>query len=366
MRKELQYLILLLILFASCEEKYTPEIDTVDGQLVVDAKVTNDPAKNFVHLTQTRNYNDNVPLLAVSGAKVELIDKQNIKIESVETSSGYYVFNSVPLSGNSYFIRIGIKSDIYESAEVTMPPIPTITNFYTEDTVKRVYVTNGDGIPQATDKRGREVYADMPVTNSLSYYRFDVSSILEWTWDSIPSTSSVIPSAYGWYTYKANDNFNIAGPENFSVSTKILRHPLLMVSYNPKDYLYTDTLVSKGWILIIDQYGTSKESYDYHDMLNSQFSASGSLFDPIQNQVFGNVICKTDPSKIVYGYFDLNSYQQLRYYFDPYIPPAVTTLRQILRYPTLPTSKGIMRSQPIKGPPSEIPPPLPPPVWWEK
>ena len=111
MRKELYYLILLLILFASCEEKYTPEIDTADGQLVVDAKITNDPTKNFVHLTQTRNFNDNVPLIAVSGAKVELIDKQNVKIQSIENSSGYYVFNSVPVSGISYFIRIGIKND---------------------------------------------------------------------------------------------------------------------------------------------------------------------------------------------------------------------------------------------------------------
>jgi len=365
MNKVLNFLLLPLILLVSCEERYQPDIEKVDEQLVVEAQITNDPSRNFVHLSRTRSYNDNVPLTEVLGATVELIENQSNKIRSTESSAGYYLFNSVPVSGKNYFLRIKIVNDTYESEEVTMPPIPTITNFHTEHVVKKVYVANGEGVPIPFDRQGREIYVDMPVTNSLSHYRFDVRSVLEWIWDSIPTPFSANPTAYGWNSYKQNEKFNIAGPANFSQTDKIEKHPLLMISYDPLDYLYSDTLVSRGWILIIEQLGTSKGSYEYHEKLNNQFAANGSLFDPIQNQVYGNILCKSNPSKVVFGYFDLNSYHQYRYYFNLSIPPGVITMRQIFRYPEIPHSNGIMRTQPIKGPPDEIPPPLPPPVWWE-
>ena len=160
---------------------------------------------------------------------------------------------------------------------------------------------------------------------------------------------------------------------NFSQAGKIEKHPLLTVSYDVYDYINEDTLFSKydtlyakGCILLLEQYGTSKESYEYREKLNSQFSAVGSLFDPIQNQVYGNIICKTNPSKVVYGYFDLNSYAQYRYFFNLSTPPDDFPIRQVFRYPDLPDSNGIMETQPVKGPPDEIPPPHTPPIWWEK
>lgn len=373
MRKELNYLILILILLVSCEEKYQPAIEKTDGQLVVESLITNDLTKNFVHLSQTRNYNDNIPLLEVSGAVVELIEKQGYKIRATESNPGYYVFNSVPESGKNYFLRIGILSDIYESAEVTMPPLPTIANFHTEHVVKKVYVKNVEGTSHAIDKAGREFYVDLPVTNSSSYYRFDITTVWEWHCDLNPKTFSIIPTYYGWYVFFEKEKYNIAGPKNFSQAGKIEKHPLLTVSYDVYDYIYEDTLFSKydtlyakGCLLQLEQYGTSKESYEYREKLNSQFSAVGSLFDPIQNQVYGNIICKTNPSKVVYGYFDLNSYSQYRYFFNLSTPPDDFPIRQVFRYPDLPDRNGIMETQPVKGPPDEIPPPHSPPIWWEK
>ena len=373
MRQELNYLLMLFLLFVSCEEIYQPDLENEGGQLVVEARITNEPTKNIVHLTQTRNFNDMVPLTEVSGAKVELIEIKGSKIQSSESSPGFYIFNSMPVSGKNYFLRIGISGDIYESAEVTMPPLPTITNFSTEHVVEKVYVRNVEGHLQAFEKPGRVFHADIPVTKSLSYFRFDVKTIWEWHWDTNPNSRFETPTAYGWYVYREKEKFNIAGPKNFSQSDIIEKHPFKTVSYNVYDYIYgdtlysrTDTLYTKGCIMVIEQYGTSKESYEYHEKLNGQFTAVGSLFDPIQTQVFGNIICKTNAAKIVFGYFDLNSYAQFRYYFNFWEPPGTIIMREIFRYPDIPDTKGMLRSQPVIGPPDEIPPPLPPPIWWEK
>ena len=354
MQKELKYLVLLLLIFVSCEQIYQPAIDHVNGQLVVEALITNDLTRSYVQLTRTRAFNDQVQLPEVSGATVQLIETGGATIQATESTAGLYLFNTAPVSGNSYKLRIIISPDTYESEVVTMPPLPAITNFYTTNVVQKVYVNNGGSVPQAVIKDMREIDADLPVSNSLSHYRFDVRSVLEWTWDSIPGE---FHTAYGWYSYNANNQFILSGTPDFSQVNMLVKQPLLTVSYNALDYLYSDTLVSNGWILIVEQYGTSKGSYDFHQQLNSQFAATGSLFDPIQTQIFGNIKCKTDSTKIAWGYFDLNSCQQVRYYFNLSSPTGTITLRQLFQYPDIPVN-GIVRATKSK-------PRVVRPSWWE-
>ena len=365
MKRTILYFTFLVYLFTSCEEIYKADIDYANGQLVVESLVTNELSKNFVRLTKTRNFNDEVSVVGISGATVELIENKTRVIRTTESSTGYYTFTTVPESGSSYHLRITVKGDLYESREVTMPPLPTFTNLNTVKITKTVFVASGESNPLPYEKQYREIHVDIPVTPELSHYRFDLRSVFEWSWDStfIPPSPTGIPTGYGFYAYSQTEKFVLAAPQNFSQAGNIQKFPLFQISYNAIDYLYSDTLKPKGWILVIEQYGTSKESYEYHENLNNQFSAVGSLFDPVQNQVHGNIICKSDPNKVVYGFFDLNSYQQYRYYFELPTPPIPLILRQIYRFPTIPPGfKWIMRtSRDSQG----TQPPLSPPDWWE-
>ena len=336
MSKAIIYFSFLLILLSSCEEYYTPSIDPVDHQLIVEAMITNDPSLNFVHLTNTRNFYDEQPAAVVTGANVELVEINGIVIKGIENVWGYFYFNIVPVAGRNYKLRISLNKDIYESEVVTMPPLPTITNLYSEQVVKKIYATDGSGVPVASEIKGREMYIDAPITNTISYYRFNVRSILEWIYSPPAKNGPPPPPIYGWQSNYESNEFNLAGPKKFSQIGKIEMHPLLMLAYNADYYLHSDTLISNGWILIIDQYGTTKGSFEYHEKLNSQFAADGSLFDPIQTQIYGNIKCITDPTKTVYGYFDMNSYQQYRYYYDMAGPGAQLILRQLFRYPNIP------------------------------
>ena len=336
MGKVLIYFSFLLVLLSSCEEYYTPIIDTVEGQLVVEAMITNDPSRNFVHLTKTSSFYDKLTPKAVVGASVWLVEINGGVIQGIENVSGYFYFNLVPETGRDYKLRILLNKDTYESEVVKMPPLPTITNFYTEHVEKKVYATDGYGVPVASVVPGREMYADLPLNNSISYYRFNVRSIIEWIYSPAGSGGPPPPPLYGWQSYYETSQFNLAGPKKFSPTGNIEKHPLLMLAYKSDYYLHSDSLVANGWILIIDQFGTTKSSFDYHEKLNAQFAADGNLFDPIQTQVYGNITCLTDPAKIVFGYFDMNSYQQYRYYYDMSDPKSVLNLRQIFRYPDIP------------------------------
>ena len=351
MSKAIIYFSFLLILLSSCEEYYKPAIDSVDHQLIVEAMITNDPSLNFVHLTYTRNFYDEQPAAVVTGANVDLVEINGNVIKGVENGWGYFYFDMVPVAGRNYKLRITLNKDIYESEVVTMPPLPTMTKFYTEQVMKKIYSTDGSGVPVSSEIKGREMYVDAPITNTISYYRFNVRSILEWIYYPPAKNGPPPPPIYGWQSNYENNEFNLAGPKKFSQIGKIEMHPLLMLAYNADYYLHSDTLISNGWILIIDQYGTTKGSFEYHEKMNSQFAADGSLFDPIQTQVYGNIKCITDPTKIVYGYFDMNSYRQYRYYYDMVGPGAQLTLRQLFRYPNIPDQGRTVGT---------------PPDWWER
>jgi len=330
MFKQLIYVFFPIILLSSCEEYYTPKIDTIQGQLVVDALITNDITKNHVILTTTLGFYDNQAPLAASNAMVQLVDKDNISLIATESSPGTFFFNSVPALGNSYKLRIEYQKNVYESEMVAMPPLPKIFSAYSIDKIKTTYQPDAYGSIMTTNHKGREIYIDAPATAALTYYRFSTRSILEWV-KPLPGAPPP-PPIYGWQSFFETDNFNIAGPKAFSQSDTIKEHPMVWLADDFMYYLYDDSLVPEGWIIIVDQFGTSKGSYDFHANINSQFGADGNLFDPIQTQIYGNIKCKTDPTQVAFGYFDLNSYRQSRYFLRPYAHFDYY-LRQILRYP---------------------------------
>ena len=340
-----------MISFTSCEEYYTPKIDVVEGQLVVEAMITNDLTKNLVRLSKTTSFYDKLPAEAVPGAEVSLMEIGGKVIKATESNTGNFFFNSIPTAGKNYKLLIKLNNDSYESEIVTMPPIPSITDFYTGTVTKKEYLTDGYGVPLAYTVVERELYLDAPSTAEISNYRFSTRTILEWLYNPPAKAGPPPPSHYGWLSYYDYGLFNIAGQKQFSQNNKIEKHPVVFLPYDTRPLLKPDS-TAVGWIVIIDQYGTSRGSYEYHEKLNSQFAATGSLFDPIQTQIYGNITCVSDPSKTVYGYFDLNSYRQYRYYLYMSGPNQdnANKPRQIFRYPYIPDNGDIAVS---------------PPTWWE-
>ena len=345
MRNNLLYLLLFVVLFASCEEYYKPDLEVVDPILVVESRLSNNPSDNFVKLSMTQDFYNSTETQKVTGAKVELFQISGPYERATEMSTGYFTFKTSPLIGKKYYIRITKGTDIYESEVVTMPPLPKIDTLYTEYEDIKNYVTDAYGTPNLKITPSRTIYIDAPVSSALEYYRFDFRAIIQWMYNP-PSSGFPPPAYYGWKAMNDYGNFNIAGPKEFSTADKINKHTIRSLAYDGRSYLDSTAQIPMGWILILNQYGISKSSYDFHDKLNKQFSAEGSLFDPVLTQVYGNIHCKSDQSKIALGYFDLNSYRQYRFYLYFGDNKDNTVIqRRINRYPVI-TDTGYTRGLP--------------------
>jgi hypothetical protein len=364
MSKKIYYLLFLLLFMVSCEKIYTPAIDEVSGQLVVDAKITNDINRNDVHLSRTRAFYDRLAVIEVTGAAVTLNEVGGKSVRANEITTGHYNFSSVPTPGKQYFIRIIIGGNTYESKASTMPPEPTYSNFSTSYVKYTLNQNSGESTPRTYERDGREIDIDLPINDANSYYRFTIRSLIEYTYST--ATGSLFPDSYGWFSYQNNEKFPLVGPKDQTEPGKVVKHPLLLLDYSPLLYFHSDLrpLISHGWILMFEEYGITKESYEFHEQLNNQFAATGSLFDPIQTQIYGNVICKSNPLEIVYGFCDLYSVKQFRYFLKLPTPPIALTLREILKYPVIPFDGEIKATPPTAENPT--PDPLKPPEWWEE
>ena len=316
MLKRIFYLAFVVMLFVSCEEYYKPNLDIVPGLLVVESHITNNPAINFARLSMTNDFYNSAPDEKIIGAKVELVESSGLIISGVEQSDGYFTFPKTPVSGRSYMLRINYKEDLYESDSEIMPPVPVIDSLYTKNYLEKYYLTDVYGAPSLHERAVRQISVDAPITPELEYYRFSWRAILEWVYSPPPVSGPgpPPPSWYGWKSLYDAGDFNLAGKKEFSVSEKVKNHTLFTLQYNGNAYLDSAQQVPSGWIVFVDQYGISKGSYDFHDQLNKQFDADGSLFDPVLTQVYGNIHCVNNPNKIVLGYFDLNSFKQYRYF----------------------------------------------------
>lgn len=347
MQQRLFYLALMVMLLVSCEDYYKPDLEEVPGIMVVESRLTNDPRLNFVKLSVARGFYSINPVEWIRVGSVELIEAFGEIIKASEISPGYYTFQNTPVPGKTYILRISYQKDVYESDPVIMPPLPTLDTIYTNHKIEKSYRTDAYGTPQQIQIPGRQICIDAPVSPATQYYRFGWRAILQWTYSPPGLNGPAPPAYYGWISRYDKDLFNIAGPKEFTVGDQVKNHPILSLAYNNRNYLDSIEKIGMGWILIVDQYAISKQSYDFHKEINTQFSADGNLFDPIITQVYGNIHCTSDASKIALGFFDVNSYRQYRYFlnFGPGEKNTVV-LRPLNNDPSIPDSNYVRGNPP--------------------
>jgi len=64
------------------------------------------------------------------------------------------------------------------------------------------------------------------------------------------------------------------------------------------------------YYLRVNQYTMNSDSYRFYKDANTQLSASGKIFDPIAAQLYGNMKCINNSSKVVLGLFEVSSVKQ--------------------------------------------------------
>lgn len=347
MGRYISYIAVILFFAMACEDVYHPDLINVSNLPVIEARITNDPAFNYIKLNRTIGFQDNFLSKDIANAKIEVLEEGGPAYPANHTGLGIYSFTQPLQPGKQYKLRVVLDKETYESTWEKLPSLPEIQEFYVAPDTLVKYVPNLYGNPYKQYTKGFQVSVDIPVHNDLRNYLFRWHSILQYV---IPRAGPFSVDTFAWDTFLHNGTDNIAKPSLYSSNSVITKHKLM---FNRKDYVsYIDTTIynggrrlayGTGWIFEIDQYGLSDGAFAFYQKVLEQLNAEGQLFDPVYSQIPGNMTCISNPDKLLLGVFDLCSVTRHQYFVTniEYKTIYYHQIKPVLEIPYFGLSPGI-------------------------
>ena len=306
--------LLMIVLFTSCEERYWPDLgDKYQSLLVVEGKITSDPGPYIIHLSTTTSIYDPIyePL---TGYEVIVNDNLGNTETLEEDEPGYYktAENGIQgVVGRAYRITIHSPDEkTYQSNFEELKSAVGIDTVFV-DLEYRESTTSGSDIP------GYQFFLNSnPATEDSSYFLWQMQRTFEFQADFLiyywydgelhlfPDTDSLQTC---WTTGRV---FQIFTESTVGLSDPGLnRFPLHYVPFDNREF-------SVRYSLLIHQYTISEQAQEYWMNVNEQNSSGGELYTKMPFQVRGNIVNINDPNEPVLGYFHAAGVDTKRIFFN--------------------------------------------------
>ncbi len=295
--------IVLILITASCREKYDPPIiESTTNYLVVEGFINSGEGPTTIQLSRTVKLSDNASINPESMARVNVEGDDNSEYSLTETGAGIYTSEQLNLNNNvKYRLRINTNNGKeYLSDFVAVKQTPPIDSISWEQ-------VNG----------GLQIYANThDPQNNTRYYKWDYDE----TWEIHSQYPTSLKYSNGTVDYDPNPQNNICwkyahsnniilGSSAKLESDVIFKNPLLFV-------LAPDEKMSVRYSMLLKQYALDSAAYQFYSTMKKNNESLGSLFDAQPSQMKGNIHCTTDAKEPVIGYVAVSSLQQKRLFIS--------------------------------------------------
>jgi hypothetical protein len=317
----------MLCIVSGCQEYYVPDIDSQADILIVEGIIDDVPGPDSIKLSRGLPYHEGTRYPPVTGAIITVLDDQNTVEPLEERSPGIYYTsgNFLGVTGKRYVLEIETTDGlIYRSDTVRIMPVPGIDSMYAEYNEIEFLQKNLNGDYVSIRDPGMDIYFDIPAMESENgYLKFEwVASIQYMVYISFPLESvddyrtDITSSMLG----TNGPVVNVIDPSAFETQYLSANHlgffgmsqmvPIVNpVSGGTIKGRYTYGVVIFTWLQSIDE-----NAYAFWGEVEKQISAEGKLFDPVNTQIYGNLECISDPSRVVLGYFNASSVSNYSFY----------------------------------------------------
>jgi hypothetical protein len=235
--------------------------------------------------------------------------------------------------GNSYKLHIETTDgNIYESnVETLLPP-------QTYDSIRGYYASQNymDADKNYNSTDGADIRVDLFTSVSKNVTpplcRFNTNVTVQYTYEeAVTDTTTWHWFYFGWRVFNVNVNENITDERSVSTSTAIKNHSLGFMPFGISGYgigMPPATIV-RYYYVRLNQFTINSDSYNFYKEANTQLASSGKLFDPVTSQLYGNMKCINNPSKIVLGLFDVSSVTHAAFIINPMSSNGKVTLYKV-------------------------------------
>ena len=283
----------LLTLF-SCLGTIDFPVEINGGQLVVSGQISTLADQSTIELGTSAD-SESLPN-PLSGATIKLIDDLGISNYFTETNFGYYDLpNFRGIAGRTYHIEIQTPNGkIYQSKPEKMQGPPQLDSVTYE--VVNEGVIDFEGI--ATAKNFYKIYANATLNSANSFLKFSLSEAYLLSPTDFPDIEGRIPPPC--YITQNPDPQRIALVDGSTYSTNKIKK--LLVASREVDW----TFLEKHYFTTY-QSAITKDAFEYWRKVNILANQVGSIFDTPPAEITGNMICVSDASEKVFGFFQTSN-----------------------------------------------------------
>lgn len=302
--KDLQFLFVSIFLFAGCREPFEPEIENVQGGvLVVEGYLDSNGLKSELSLSRTAPISGVESIIPELGALVSLISDSGQLFKLTEQKDGKYLFQQNIPENQSYRLEILLRNGEKYFSD---PMIPIIS----PDILDAGYVRDEVGVEVFLTTQGNEMADDFLWT-------------FEETWIFRP----VIRTPY---IYRNNTKVVELRTEEEQISlcykSEVNSDLLLETSSRFKDqvvFRQTITEIPQGderlmerYSILISQKAIDQQAVEFWETLKRNTDDIGSIFSPLPSVISGNLHLEGDEDQPVVGYVSMGVIKQTRIYIN--------------------------------------------------
>lgn len=319
-RKTYWYFLIAMSAYWGCVDPFEPEVGAYEETLVVDGLFSNSTDPSTVTLSRSFSYNEETGA-PIEKATVVIEDDQGERIQLEETAPGVYQTDpakNIGQIGRSYRLLVTtLAGNQFESEWELMKAAPPI-----ED----LFFGFEERIPDDPDDnpiRGAQIYLNARDTeNNTRYYRWEYEETYEYIllypprirveFGPVPGGGedqifNIPPDEFeGLRCWKTENSTRIViGTTENLTQDVIERFPLHFVD-NSTSRLYL------RYSILVKQYALNEAYYDHLRKVVDFNQTTGSLFDPIPSEIFGNIRSVDDKDIPVLGYFGVGGVSEKR------------------------------------------------------
>jgi hypothetical protein len=286
-------IIFLLLVCGCCVDPFNTSLPA-NKALVVDGLVTDQIGGHTVTLSYSSNLGIGIVTRErAKGATVMIIDNTGIQTQLAEIADGTYQTDSAyhAETGKSYFLRIRLNNQVYESDFETLLPAGQLDSLFFK-------------VQPAPPLNQFQFYANSSRSaqgNGLMRWRssfvFQIVTYPELAADPPPCIDPCT-CCICWVSGQ-NDGVVIANGSDFVHDN----YPNHLVATIPID----DQRFQIRYYLKVDQLSLSANAYNFWNLVITQQTGATSLFQPASARIQGNIHSITNPDEQVLGLFQVSS-----------------------------------------------------------
>lgn len=344
--KKVQAILDILCIFfviSGCQDPYfNADIDASEKIPVFNATLTNIDKLNEFELYWASPYTENKKE-KISGATITISGPGNTNVLLNEVSAGVYQLAPGKLTltkGAKYQASVILPDGQVLKSE----PMPYYDSFEAEnlfyDFNLRTYIRQtAQGEFNKITEEGIFIYANLPPNlDTTVYYRVNANYYVH----SEDLKSVIVESTESFSFYEVeyvvkydtlfdvfegytNNEFPEIGKINPAINyseADLKVSPLFLQAdrdcINFSQYTQNNFI---EWIVPVDIYRNNYETFNYYEQAKEQLEASSQIYDPIPEQLIGNLYNETQPDKPVLGLFDVSAVH--REYIAVYVHVAL-------------------------------------------